>query len=135
MQDGIRVFRLNVPFLTSSNQVECRHLIDTALLIGATCVVIDLGPLEYFDSIGFAGLLRAIARATSCCEVRLCSSSHSVHALFRLMRGSSVVNCYWSCEEAVNADPQGLMFGVESHELESADVSRPGAALVASAGD
>jgi anti-anti-sigma regulatory factor len=135
MQDGIRVFRLNVPFLTSSNLAECRQFFDTALPIGATCMVIDLGPLQFFDSNGFAGLVRLIARVMSSCEVRLCSSSHNVHALFQLMRGNSVLKCYWSCEEAVNADPQHLMIGVASHDLQKAAVSRPGAGLVATAGD
>jgi anti-anti-sigma factor len=137
MQAGISVLRLNFPFLTSSNLPECRQFFDTVLPVRATRLVIDLGPLQFFDSNGLAGLLRTIARVMTFCEVRLCSSSPNVHALFQLMRGNSVLKCYWNCEEALTsfANPQDLVLGVESHDRQQDHSSPTGIGLVATSGN
>jgi anti-anti-sigma factor len=63
-------------------------------------IVVDLGALRYFDVTGFAAILSWVVRCPVGSEVRLCSQSGNIHALFELLRAESVVSLYSSREDA-----------------------------------
>jgi anti-anti-sigma factor len=98
--DGIQLLTLSIENLDSSNaRTLCSRLDEAKQVIGP--VILDLGRLKYFDVAGFAALLGWISRLPPSVEIRLCSKSGTVHSLFELLRGHSVLALYHSKEVAL----------------------------------
>jgi hypothetical protein len=68
---------------------------------GADRVVVDFGALQYFDVGGFGAILFWAQGGAQNAEVRMCSGSPSIHALFELLRAQTVVPLYRTRKEAM----------------------------------
>jgi anti-anti-sigma factor len=99
-EDNIALVSLNVESLVSDNVQQVRRSVIPAL-VKSRRILLDLGKLRYFDVTGFAEILRWVAQAKDAGEVRVCSKSAEVHALFELLCASTVVPFFWSREEAL----------------------------------
>lgn len=70
---------------------------------GGKRIVMDLGALRYFDVEGFAAILNWAGGGAGTAEVRFCTRSGAVRALFELLRANAVVSLYESREDAMNS--------------------------------
>jgi anti-anti-sigma regulatory factor len=73
----------------------------TAAMPGADRIVVDFGALQYFDVGGFGAILFWAQGGPQKAEVRMCSGSGTIRALFELLRAQTVVPLYKNREEAM----------------------------------
>jgi anti-anti-sigma factor len=93
------VITLEIQSLDASNaELVTRSL--KAALRDERQVILDLGALRHFDVNGFAAILKWAADAEGS-EVRLCSQSGTIQALFELLGANSLIPLYESREVAV----------------------------------
>lgn len=93
------VVTIQIPSLDISNTQSVSRRV-TATMRGQGQVVVDLGALRYFDLNGFAAILHWAAGREGL-EVRLCSQSGRVQALFELLSANSFVQLCRSREDAM----------------------------------
>src|SRR5581483_3886204 len=72
-----------------------------AAMAGASEIVLDFGALQYFDVGGFGAILVWAQGGPHKAEVRMCSRSGTIRALFELLRAQTVVPLYKNREEAL----------------------------------
>lgn len=89
--------------LVSSNVAAFKQAMEE-LVRGARCVVVDLSEVQFIDSAGCGALLQfhkeLLAKGGG---LKVCCVSHSVRALFELVRMQRVLDIYPSCEQAKQA--------------------------------
>jgi len=102
------VITLTVPCIDCQNAAQLTQAVDDAIA-GSKNAVIDLSALRYFDVSGFAAILHWTAGEPSPADVRLCTQSANVRALFELLRADAVVALYASAEEAMDSFPRLAM--------------------------
>jgi anti-anti-sigma factor len=91
---------LDVQTLDSRNTQDISRRVEDAMQ-GGTNVIVDLGALRYFDLSGFAEILNWAAGGRAGVDVRLCSQSGAIRALFQLLRADTVVRLYQNRGEAL----------------------------------
>jgi anti-anti-sigma factor len=96
----IVVITLQVQSMDAKNSQKIARRVAEAILDGER-IVVDLGALRYFDVAGFAAILNWAGGGPRKAQVRFCSQSGAIRALFELLRANAVVPLYRSCEEAV----------------------------------
>ncbi len=94
------VITLEIQSLDARNAQQVTRCMAEAM-DGGVRVIVDLGALQYFDVSGFAAILNWSSGGRQLADVRLCSQSGTIRALFELLRAQKVVPLYRSCEEAV----------------------------------
>jgi anti-anti-sigma factor len=94
------VITLGIQSLDSANAQRVTKSLAEAIR-GESRVVVDLGALSYFDVSGFAALLKLAVHSNGGPEVRLCSGSGTIQALFELLGANSVVPLFQSRDEAL----------------------------------
>src|ERR1700730_10320419 len=92
------VITLKVHSLDASNAQRVAMRVAEAMK-GVRQILVDLGSLSYFDLAGFAVILKWASDEGP--EVRFCSQSGAVQALFELLGGNSMVPLFFSREEAM----------------------------------
>ena len=92
------VITLKVHTLDASNARSVSRRVAEAMK-GVRQMVVDLGSLRYFDLAGFAVILKWASGEGP--EVRFCSQSGAVQALFELLGGNAMVPLFFSREEAM----------------------------------
>jgi anti-anti-sigma factor len=99
--DRAVVITLECQSLEASNVQRVTRAVSEAML-GGERIIVDLGALQYFDVRGFAGILQWVGSGAPRAEVRLCSRSAPVRALFGLLGADAVIPLYQSREEALS---------------------------------
>jgi anti-anti-sigma regulatory factor len=97
---GITVISLKVRALDTVNTEDVMTGVANAMR-GESRTIVDLGALRYFDVSGLAAILKWAAGGADHVDVRLCSRSGDIQALFELLRGDALVPLYRSREEAL----------------------------------
>jgi anti-anti-sigma regulatory factor len=92
---------------------------------GGNRIVMDLGALRYFDVEGFAAILNWAGGGADKAEVRFCSGSGAVRALFELLRANTVVSLYESREDAMSSFQRPERKGAEVMVLHKDDQLLP----------
>jgi anti-anti-sigma factor len=92
------VITLKIHTLDASNARSVSRRVAEAMK-GVRQMVLDLGSLRYFDLAGFAVILQWASGEGP--EVRFCSQSGAVQALFELLGGNAMVPLFFSREEAM----------------------------------
>src|SRR5579871_4779604 len=98
--DQAVIITLECQSLESTNVPSVTRSVFQAML-GAGRIVVDLGALQYFDVRGFATILQWVGSNPQRAEVRLCSQSASVRALFELLGADAVIPLYRTREDAL----------------------------------
>jgi anti-anti-sigma factor len=93
------VLTLEIQSLDASNAQRVSRSLAEAMR-GIEQVVVDLGALRYFDVNGFAAILKWAADREGP-DIRFCSQSGTVQALFELLDANSVVPLFQNREEAM----------------------------------
>jgi anti-sigma B factor antagonist len=89
--------------LDAGNSRDFKSAVENLFKPGAK-LVFDLSELEFIDSTGIGVLVSCLRQAHgSGAEIRLCSVSESVQAVFELVRLQRVFSVYHSRTEAVNS--------------------------------
>jgi anti-anti-sigma factor len=96
----IIVITLQVQSIDAKNSQKIGRRVAEAMADGER-IVVDLGALRYFDVAGFAALLNWAGGGPRRAQVRFCSQSGAIRALFELLRANAVVPLYRGCEEAM----------------------------------
>jgi anti-anti-sigma regulatory factor len=96
----VLLITLEIQSLDGNNSREVSRRV-TEAIGGSSRVVVDLGALRYFDVTGFAELLVWAGGGPHKAEVRFCSQSGTVRALFELLRAPMVVPLYRSFDDAM----------------------------------
>jgi anti-anti-sigma factor len=109
------VITLEIQSLDARNAQQITRRMAEAM-DGGVRIIVDLGALQYFDVSGFAAILNWAGGGRQRAEVRLCSRSGTIRALFELLRAQKVVPLYRNCEEAMASF---------SSERRGADVKAP----------
>lgn len=98
--EGTVIVTLQIQSLEAANVQQMSRCVAQAMQ-GAESIVVDLGLLQYFDVRGFAAILQWARGGTSNAEVRLCSQSGAVRALFELLGADVLIPMYRTPEEAL----------------------------------
>jgi len=106
------VITLEIQSLDAKNAQHITRRMAEAMLAGGR-IIVDLGALRYFDVSGFAAILNWVGDAPRRADVRLCSQSGTIRALFELLRAQAVVPLYRSCEEAMASFSRAEQRGVD----------------------
>ena len=102
-EQGALVIALNEDNLDASNVREFKDAIQ-ALMRERTQVVLDLSAVKFVDSSGLGALISCMRQLNARRgDLKLCSMSRPVRALFELMRMHRVFNIYETPEEAVRS--------------------------------
>jgi anti-anti-sigma factor len=119
------VVTLKIQSLDSQN---VRHVVNgvAAAMLGAERIVVDFGALQYFDVGGFGAILFWAQGGPQKAEVRMCSRSGTVRALFELLRAQTVVPLYKNREEAMASFARVERRPSESKPVRIDDSSLPG---------
>ncbi|HUA18840.1 MAG TPA: STAS domain-containing protein [Bryobacteraceae bacterium] len=101
--DGVTVAAMPVDELDASNSNEFKR--DIAPVIQAqTKLVLDLSQLRFVDSSGLGAMLSCLRQLSAKGgDLKLCSMSKQVRALFELVRMHRIFDIYPTREEAVHA--------------------------------
>jgi anti-anti-sigma regulatory factor len=99
------VIALQIPSIERANALLVARAVSDAIPTDGA-VVIDLSELRYFDVPGFAVILSWVAEDRQRADVRLCSRSGSVRALFELLRAETLVQLFRSREDARASFPR-----------------------------
>ena len=94
------VITLEIQSLDGTNAERVTRNLAVAMR-GEDRVVLDLGALRYFDVSGFAAILQWATRDREWPDVRLCSQSGTVQALFELLGANTAIPLFQSREEAI----------------------------------
>jgi anti-sigma B factor antagonist len=106
--DGIAVAAVPVDELDASNAAEFKRDI-TPILEAHSKLVLDLSRLTFVDSSGLGAILSCLRNLSAKKgDLKLCSMSKQVHALFELVRMHRIFDIYRTRDEAVSA------FGVKT---------------------
>jgi len=101
--DGVAVAAVPVDELDASNSTEFKRDI-APVLQSQTKLVLDLGQLRFVDSSGLGAMLSCLRQLSAKGgDLKLCSMSKQVQALFELVRMHRIFDIYGSKEEAVRA--------------------------------
>lgn len=101
--NDVLVIELREPTLDASNVHEFRDALQV-LVRDRTKVVLDLAGVKFIDSSGLGALISCLRQVNGRKgDLRLCSMSTNVRALFELMRMHRVFNIHPSREDAVGA--------------------------------
>jgi anti-anti-sigma regulatory factor len=104
------VITLQIPSVDARNMTRVSDAVSRAIPVEGT-VLIDLSELRYFDVIGFAAILSWVAEDRRKAEVRLCSGSGPVHALFELLRADTLIPLFSCREDAIASFPHAEQAG------------------------
>jgi anti-anti-sigma factor len=94
------VITLEIQSLDATNAEQVTESLADAMR-GEGRVVVDLGALRYFDVSGFAAILKWATGDEDWPDVRLCSQSGTIQALFELLGANTVIPLFQSREEAI----------------------------------
>jgi anti-anti-sigma factor len=97
---GNTVITLEIQSLDATNAERVTQNLAVAMR-GEDRVVVDLGALQYFDVSGFAAILKWATGGLEWPDVRLCSQSGTIQALFELLGANTVIPLFQSREEAI----------------------------------
>ena len=101
--DGVAVAIVPVEELDASNSVEFKRDI-APVLQSQSRVVLDLSQLHFVDSSGLGAMLSCLRQLSGKGgDLKLCSMSRQVRALFELVRMHRIFDIYATKEEAVQA--------------------------------
>lgn len=101
--DGVAVAVVPVDELDASNSGEFKRDIGPVLQ-SQTKLVLDLSELRFVDSSGLGAMLSCLRQVSAHGgDLKLCSMSKQVRALFELVRMHRIFDIYASREEAVQA--------------------------------
>ena len=101
--DGVAVAAMPVDELDASNSNEFKRDIAPVLQNG-TKLVLDLSRLRFVDSSGLGAMLSCLRQLSGKGgDLKLCSMSKQVRALFELVRMHRIFDIYGTKEEAVSA--------------------------------
>ncbi len=101
--DGVAVAAVPVEELDASNSGEFKRDI-APVLQSHTKLVLDLGHLRFVDSSGLGAMLSCLRQLSAKGgDLKLCSMSKQVRALFELVRMHRIFDIYGTKEEAVRA--------------------------------
>ena len=101
--DGVAVAIVPVEELDASNSVEFKRDI-APVLQSQSRVVLDLSQLRFVDSSGLGAMLSCLRQLSGKGgDLKLCSMSRQVRALFELVRMHRIFDIYATKEEAVKA--------------------------------
>jgi anti-sigma B factor antagonist len=101
--DGVAVAAVPVDELDASNSTEFKRDI-APVLQSQTKLVLDLGQLRFVDSSGLGAMLSCLRQLSAKGgDLKLCSMSKQVQALFELVRMHRIFDIYNSKEDAVRA--------------------------------
>ncbi len=101
--DGVAVAAVPVDELDASNSGEFKRDI-APVLQSHTKLVLDLGHLRFVDSSGLGAMLSCLRQLSAKGgDLKLCSMSKQVRALFELVRMHRIFDIYGTKEEAVRA--------------------------------
>jgi anti-anti-sigma factor len=119
------VVTLEIQSLDAQN---VRHVAQSvaAAMAGADKIVVDLGALQYFDVGGFGAILIWAQGGPQKAEVRVCSRSGTIRALFELLRAQTVVPLYKNREEAMASLTRAERRSSESKSVRIEGSSLPG---------
>ncbi len=95
------VITLEIQSLDASNAKRVSERLAEAMQ-GKAQIVLDLGELRYFDVNGFAAILKWVASRKGS-DVRLCSQSGKIQALFELLSANALVPLFQTREEALES--------------------------------
>ena len=95
------VITLEIQSLDASNAKRVSERLAEAMQ-GESQVVLDLGELRYFDVNGFAAILKWVAGKEGS-DVRLCSQSGRIQALFELLGANTLVPLFQTRQEAMES--------------------------------
>jgi anti-anti-sigma factor len=121
----IILITLEIQSIETTNSRKITQRVAEAMSGGGR-IVVDLGELRYFDVTGFAAILNWAAGGTQKAEVRFCSQSGTIRALFELLRANAVVPLYRSREEAMASFRSHVRRGAEVLALREEDTVLPG---------
>ncbi|HLH41701.1 MAG TPA: STAS domain-containing protein [Bryobacteraceae bacterium] len=100
---GVAVAIVPVAELDASNSVEFKRDI-APVLQAQSRVVLDLSQLRFVDSSGLGAMLSCLRQLSGKGgDLKLCSMSRQVRALFELVRMHRIFDIYGTKEEAVQA--------------------------------
>jgi anti-anti-sigma factor len=119
------VISLEVQSMDGNNAHKIARRVAEAMA-GGSRIVLDLGPLRYFDVGGFAAILNWARGGTRKAEVRFCSQSGTIRALFELLRVNAVIPLYRSREEAIASFRGQERRGAEVMAMREEDRVLPG---------
>lgn len=91
---------IEIPSIETRSAAQISRRVTEAMR-GGNRVIVDLGALRYFDVGGFAAILNWAAGGSQKADVRFCSQSGTIRALFELLRAHAVVPLYRNREEAM----------------------------------
>jgi len=101
--DGVAVAAVPVDELDASNSGEFKRDI-TPVLQSHTKLVLDLRQLRFVDSSGLGAMLSCLRQLSAKGgDLKLCSLSKQVRALFELVRMHRIFEIYGTKEEAIRA--------------------------------
>jgi len=101
--DGVAVAAVPVDELDASNSTEFKRDI-APVLQSQTKLVLDLGQLRFVDSSGLGAMLSCLRQLSAKGgDLKLCSMSKQVQALFELVRMHRIFDIYNSKGDAVRA--------------------------------
>ena len=104
--DGVVVAIVPVEELDASNSVEFKRDI-APVLQSQSRVVLDLSQLRFVDSSGLGAMLSCLRQLSGKGgDLKLCSMSKQVRALFELVRMHRIFDIYGTQDEAVRAFQQ-----------------------------
>ena len=100
---GVMVARVRGRAIDSSNAKDFKSAI-SPLISPEAKLVFDLAQVDFVDSTGLGALISCLRQAqNSQADIKLCSLSKPVRALFELVRMHKVFNIFNSPEEAVHS--------------------------------
>jgi anti-anti-sigma factor len=121
----IIIISLEVQSIDGNNAHKITRRVAEAM-VGGGRIVVDLGALRYFDVGGFAAILNWARGGPQKAEVRFCSQSGTIRALFELLRANAVVPLYRSREEAMASFRGQERRGAEVMTMREEDHVLPG---------
>ena len=119
------VLTLKIQSLDAQNAREVVRGV-AAAMPGAERIVVDFGALQYFDVGGFGAILFWAQGGPQKAEVRMCSGSRTIRALFELLRAQTVVPLYQNREEAMASFARAERRPSESKPVRIEGSSLPG---------
>ena len=100
---GVTLVTVTAEFIDANNGKEFKEQM-LALLDGLTRVVLDLQHVQFIDSSGCGALLTCLKKLTAAGgDLKICSVSRPVRALFDLVRMQRIMDIFKTCAEAVQA--------------------------------
>ncbi len=103
--ESVTVVTVNAEFLDASNNRDFKERV-TALLPGVKHLLLDLGQVQFIDSTGLAALLTCLKQlSVQGGDMKVCSITSPVRALFELVKMGRIVDIHKTRDEALQAFP------------------------------